>query len=117
MIFIFIINRYSLPFASTCFHPGGFWVFFSLCVCWLVVFFVYCMCIVSNDLPTLLEHLSSCPVLSWVRITRSSVLCVMLCRSLFVLLSFFFWPLYVLLRFTDSDCPYDIFKFFIHAKL
>ena len=31
------------------------------------------------------------PVFSGVRVTRSLVLCV--CRSLFVLLSFFFWPL------------------------
>ena len=28
-----------------------------------------------------------------VRVTRSLVLCAMFCRSLFVLLSFFFWPL------------------------
>ena len=33
---------------------------------------------------------------SGVRVTRSLVLCVMICRSLFVPLSFFFWPLYCL---------------------
>jgi hypothetical protein len=32
-------------------------------------------------------------VFSGVRVTRSLVLCVMFCRSLFVLLFFFFWPL------------------------
>ena len=31
-------------------------------------------------------------VISGVRVTRSLVLCVMFCRSLFVLLFFFFWP-------------------------
>ena len=30
---------------------------------------------------------------NFVRVIRSLVLCVMFCRSLFVLLSFFFWPL------------------------
>jgi hypothetical protein len=33
------------------------------------------------------------PVLSGVRVARSLGLCVVFCRSLFVLLSFFFWPL------------------------
>ena len=41
----------------------------------------------------------------------------MFCRSLFVLLYFFFWPLWlmlsVLLRYTDSDCPFGIFKLFL----
>jgi hypothetical protein len=43
-----------------------------------------------NGLP---EYLSSPPVFSGVRVTRSLVLCVMFCRSLFVLLSVFFRPL------------------------
>ena len=42
---------------------------------------------------TLPEHLSSPPVFSGVRVTRSLVLCVVLCRSLFVLLSLFYQPL------------------------
>jgi len=42
---------------------------------------------------TVPEHLSSLPVFSGVRVTRSLVLCVMFCRSLFVLLSLFFRPL------------------------
>ena len=45
------------------------------------------------ELLTLSEHMSSLPVCSGVRVTRSLVLCVMLCRSLFVPLSFLFWPL------------------------
>ena len=40
-----------------------------------------------------LTNLISPPVVSGVRVTRSLVLCVLFCRSLFVLLSFFFWPL------------------------
>ena len=57
------------------------------------------------------------PGFSGVRVARSLVFCVVFCRSLFVLLSFFFWPLCFLsffdlrilitslwyLRFTDSD--------------
>ena len=39
----------------------------------------------------------------------------MFCRSLFVLLYFFFWPLFVL-RYTDSDYPFDIFKLFLFIK-
>ena len=41
----------------------------------------------------------------------------MFCRSLFVLLYFFFWTLIVLsvlLRYADSDYPFGIFKFFSH---
>ena len=45
------------------------------------------------ELLTLSEHMSSLPVCSGVRVTRSLVLCVVLCRSLFVPLSFLFWPL------------------------
>ena len=40
-----------------------------------------------------MEHLSSLPVFSEVRVTGSLVLCVMFCRSLFVILSFFFQSL------------------------
>ena len=50
-----------------------------------------------------------------LRVTRSLVLCVMLCRSLFVLLSFFFLPMCCLSffdRYTDSDYPFGIFKLF-----
>jgi len=38
----------------------------------------------------------SYPVFSGVRVTRSLVLYIMFCRSLFVLLYFFLWPLYCL---------------------
>ena len=72
--------------------------------------------IISAYLP---EHMGSPPIFSEVRVTRSLVLWVMFCRSLFVLLSFFFrlvgpliyrfWlPLWYL-WFTDSDYPFGIF--------
>ena len=48
--------------------------------------------LVQQELPTLPEHLSSPPVFSGVFVTQSSVFCVMFCRSLFVLLNFFFLP-------------------------
>ena len=43
------------------------------------------------------EHLCSSPVLDGVRVTQSLVLCVVFCRSLFVHLPFFVWPLCCLL--------------------
>jgi len=45
-----------------------------------------------------------------VRATRSLVLCVRFCRSLFVLLAI---ALSVLLRFMDSDYPFGILKLFL----
>ena len=63
------------------------------------------------------EHLSSPPVFSAVRVTRSLVFYVqkyMFCRSFFVLLYLFLLAivLSVLLRYTDSDYPFGIFKLF-----
>ena len=46
-----------------------------------------------NELLTLSEHMSSPPVFTGVRVTRSLVLRECFCRSLFLLLPFFFWPL------------------------
>ena len=67
--------------------------------------------VVKQDLLTILEHCG-------VRVSRSLVLCVIFCKSLFVLLSFFFWPLWCLsLRFTDSDYPFGIFKLVLKSSL
>ena len=51
------------------------------------------------------EHLSTAPVFSGVRVTRSLVVCVMFCRSLFVpfLLAIVFS---VFPGFTDTDYPF-----------
>jgi hypothetical protein len=46
---------------------------------------------VQQELRTPLEHLRSSPVFSGVRVL---VFCAILCRSLFVFLSYFIWPLY-----------------------
>ena len=40
-----------------------------------------------------LRYIMEQGLFSGVRVTRSLVFCVMVCRSLFVPLSFFFWPL------------------------
>ena len=70
--------------------------------------------LVEKELHTLKEHLCSSPVFSGVYVTQSLVLCVMFCRSLFVPLLFFFWPLcWSVLRFTDSDYRFSIFKLFL----
>jgi hypothetical protein len=66
-------------------------------------------CLVEQELLTLPEHLSSPPVFSEVRVTRSLVLfvcfvdrCLSFCPSLVIVLS--------VLRFTDSDHHFIIFK-------
>ena len=51
---------------------------------------------VEQELLTLPGHLSSLPNCSGVRVARSLGFCIILCRSLFVLLFSFFWPLYCL---------------------
>ena len=64
--------------------------------------------------------MSLSPDFSGDRVTRSSVLCILVCRSLFVLLAIVLSVLLllaivlsVLLRFTDSDYPFGIFKLFL----
>ena len=57
--------------------------------------------LVKQGLNPLPEHLSSPPVFSGVRVTRSVILCVMFCRSLFVLLSFSLAIVLSVLRFID----------------
>ena len=55
------------------------------------------------------ENIEIGPVsMTWLLTRRATqVVCVMLCRSLSVLLYFYFWPLCCLsfYRFTDSDYP------------
>ena len=78
---------------------------------WLIIGFVTRVIrrvpLVKQKLLTLPEHLSSPPVFIGVRVTRSLVLCVMICRS-FVLLLFVFWPLCclggVMVNVISSDC-------------
>ena len=58
--------------------------------------------LVEQEMLTLPEHLSFTPLVSGVRLARSSVLFAMLCRSLFVLLSI---VLSVLIQFTNLNFP------------
>jgi len=60
---------------------------------------------VDQELLTHPEHLSSPPDSSGVRVTRSLIICVMFCRSLFVLLLLAI-VVSVLLQFTDSNFPF-----------
>ena len=61
---------------------------------WLITDFVKKLTrrlpLVEQELLTFPDHMSSSQVFSGVRVARSLVLCVMFCRSLFVLLSLFF---------------------------
>jgi hypothetical protein len=63
--------------------------------------------LVEQELLTLPDHLSSPPVFNGVHVTRSLVLCVCFVDRC---LSFLAIVLSVLLRFTDSDYPFGIFK-------
>jgi hypothetical protein len=67
--------------------------------------------LVEQERLTLPEQLSLSPVVSGVRVTRSFVLSIMFCRSLFVLFLLAI-VLSLLLRFMDSDYPFGIFKHF-----
>ena len=67
----------------------------------------------DEDLFTLPEQMSSPPVSSAVRVARSLVFCVMLCGSSFVSFCLLAIVLSGLLRFTDSDYPFDIYSSYI----
>jgi hypothetical protein len=68
---------------------------------------------IEQALLTLPEHLGTHIYISVVRIARSLVFCVMLCISLLVLLSLFILSIVLFVfRFTASDYPFGIFKFF-----
>ena len=67
-----------------------------------------------NFLLTLPEHMSSPPIFGEVRVAQLVVFCVVLSRSLFVLLYVLLLAimLSVLLQFTASDYPFGIFNVF-----
>ena len=71
----------------------------------------------EQELLILPEHLSSTPVFSGVRVTRFLALCVCFvdrCLTFFLFLLKI--VLSVLLRFTDSDYPFGIFKLFLGKR-
>ena len=67
----------------------------SWLIIWCVKWATRRMSLVEQELRTLLAHLGA-PGFNGIRVGRFLVFCVMYCRSLFVLLSFFFWSLYCL---------------------
>ena len=70
---------------------------------------------------------SSCPtptefrrVLSGIRAAQSSVFSIVFNRPLFIILSFFVWPLHclaALLQYMTSDNPFGIYKLFFSVDL
>jgi hypothetical protein len=68
--------------------------------------------LVEQALLTLPEHLSSPPVFSGVRVTRSLYLYVCFVDRCLSVCTFFAMVLSVLLRYTISDCSFGIFKLF-----
>ena len=62
----------------------------------------------EQELLTLPDHLSSPPVFSEVRATLSLVLYICLVDRCLTLCTFSFGHC-VVLRYTDSDCPFSVF--------
>ena len=74
---------------------------------------VFCICIRRFGYS---EQLSSLPVFSGVRVTRSLVLCVCFVDSCLSFCTFSFGHCVVYsFRYTDSDCPFGIFKLFFQC--
>ena len=67
------------------------------------------------ELLTLPEHMSSLRVFSAVHVIRSLVLCVCFVDRCLSFCPFYFFLVIVLsvLRYTDSDYSFDIFKLFL----
>jgi hypothetical protein len=81
-----LVNRYG-TFVSLVVN-----IFRSFPHSWLIAGFLFRVTrwvpLVEQELPTLSEHLNLPPIFSGIHVTRPLVLCVMFCRSLFVLLSY-----------------------------
>jgi hypothetical protein len=60
-------------------------------VCLVYIFYTRQVSIVEQELLTLPEHMSSPPIFGGVRVTRSLVLCVLFCRSLFKKVDYTEW--------------------------
>ena len=70
------------------------------------------MRLVEQELLTLPEQLISPPIFNGVRVTRSLGLCICFVDRCLSFCTFSFGH-FVLLRYTDSDYPFGIFKLFI----
>jgi hypothetical protein len=89
---------------------------------WLITGFVTRLIrhvsLVEHELLTLPEHLRSPPVFSGVRVTLSSVLCVCFVDRFLSFCNFLLAIVLSVLRYTDSDYPFGIFKlFWLNFKL
>ena len=69
--------------------------------------------LVEQELLTLPEHLSSPTVFTGVRVTRSLVLYICFVDRCLSFCTFFLAIVLSVLRYTDSDCPFGIFKLFL----
>jgi hypothetical protein len=69
---------------------------------------------VEQELLTLPEHLSTPQMFSVVRVARSFVFCVVFCASLFVPLSFFFWPFREVIT-TNGTYPWSFVTKIVHS--
>ena len=74
--------------------------------------------LMEQQLLTLSEKRSSSPVFSGIRVTRSLVVCVCFVDRCLSFCNFLLAiVLSVLLRFTDSDYHFGIFKFYLETNL
>jgi hypothetical protein len=107
------VHRNCLPFQSTWVHPlfivGFTWTAYPSRAAKFTLGFKWG----SQELFTLPEHLSSPLVYSVVYVVQSLVFCVVFCRSLLVLLSFFFTMVLSVLWSTAIDYPFSIFKLLV----
>ena len=68
----------------------------------------------GKKLLTLPEHLSSPPVFRGVRVTRSLAVCVCFVDRCLSFCTFSLAIVLSVLRYTDSDYPFGIFKLFLN---
>jgi hypothetical protein len=109
----------SLVFCALCWEQLFFIFFFF---CWLLCFSVlqftdsddhfgiFKLFFIYGRRVSLADHIRFLSVLSWVRIARSLVFCVVFCRSMIVPLSPFALPLCCLYLCTNSDHSLSINK-------
>ena len=90
-----MISCKTIPFTAMLIKQS----LYSYVITGLVTRLTWWVPLVEQELLILPEHLNSPPVISGVRVTRSLVFYVVFCRSLFVLLYFFFWSLCCLFFF------------------
>ena len=82
-------------------------------VCLVFLLFVFVFIVVIFYVCIQYRHCNSFTQQDKFRMTRSLVLCVVFCRSLFVL-NLLVNMFSVLRRFTDSDYPFSFFKFILY---